>query len=136
MQVNVSDREEDWEFNYRIPDFAVFLKGSKAKNCGTHWCGGPDFLSEILSPKDKAREKLPFYEELSVREVLLIDRGPWALELYRLRNKKLRLVAKSTLKNPVWLESTVLPLRFRLVPGQGRPHIEIMHTDGAQRWLV
>ena len=56
VQVNVSDREQDWEFNYRIPDFTVFLKGNKAKNCGTHWCGGPDFLSEILSPKDKARE--------------------------------------------------------------------------------
>src|SRR3954465_728454 len=40
---NVSDREDDWKHNYRICDLAVVLPGSKAKDCGTHWCGGPDF---------------------------------------------------------------------------------------------
>jgi hypothetical protein len=42
---NVSDREKGWEFNYRCPDVAVYLTGTKAKNCRTHWVGGPDFLS-------------------------------------------------------------------------------------------
>src|SRR5438094_7815128 len=48
--VNVSDREEDWQFNYRCPDVVAFLRESTARNCGTHWLGGPDFAVEILSP--------------------------------------------------------------------------------------
>src|SRR5262245_7519856 len=132
----LSDREEEWLQNYRNPDVSVVLAGNRGKNCASHWCGSTDCVAETISPNDYSREKLPFYEKLSVREVLLIDRDPWALELYRLKNKKLRLIGKSTLKNPLWLESTVLPLQFRLVPGQARPHIEITHTDGVQRWLV
>src|SRR5581483_1679822 len=37
--VNVSDCEDDWTFNYRIPDVAVFLAGTKSKDRGTHWLG-------------------------------------------------------------------------------------------------
>src|SRR5436190_21747138 len=35
--VNVSDREQDWTQNHRIPDVAVFLAGGAGRNCGTHW---------------------------------------------------------------------------------------------------
>src|SRR5947208_2767487 len=66
--VNVSNREKGWQKNYRCPDVAVILPGCKAKNCGTHWFGGPDFAVEILSPKDRSREKLPFYSSVGVRE--------------------------------------------------------------------
>jgi len=31
--INVSDREDDWLQNYRIPDIAVVLKGNPAKPC-------------------------------------------------------------------------------------------------------
>src|SRR5580704_4217279 len=68
--VNVSDREEDWTKNYRCPDVAVILKGCAAKNCGTHWCGGPDFLIEIVSPDDRSRQKFDFYASIEVRELL------------------------------------------------------------------
>src|SRR5215217_3751297 len=36
---NVSDREETWKENYRIPDVVVVLPGSVARDCDTHWCG-------------------------------------------------------------------------------------------------
>ncbi|MEZ6102003.1 MAG: Uma2 family endonuclease [Pirellulaceae bacterium] len=49
---NVSDRERDWTENYRIPDVLVFLAETKAKDCGTHWCGGPDFAVEIIGTGD------------------------------------------------------------------------------------
>jgi hypothetical protein len=29
-----------------------------------------------------------------------------------------------------------LPLVFRLVAGEARPRIEVMHSDGRQRWMV
>ena len=34
--VNVSDREEGWESNFREPDAGVVLKGGRARDCGTH----------------------------------------------------------------------------------------------------
>src|SRR5687767_13719527 len=72
--VNVSDRIEYWRFNYRIPDVAVFLRGNPAINCGTHWCGGPAWACEVLSPKDQSRDKFDFYAKVGVRELLLVDR--------------------------------------------------------------
>ncbi len=134
--VNVSDREADWLENVRVPDFAVVLNEGIAKGCDTHYCGGPDFLIEILTPNDLAREKLPFYAKIGVRELLIVDRDPWALELYRLDAGQLNLVGTSTLEKSNTLASAVLPLSFRLVPGKERPLIEVSRTDGDQKWLV
>jgi Uma2 family endonuclease len=134
--VNVSDREEGWVQNFREPDVAVVLTGNPAKNCGTHWCGGPDFLVEILSPNDLAREKRPFYAKIGVRELLIVDRDPWALELYRLEEGDLALAGRSSLDEPERLASVVLPLEFRLVPGPDRPRIEVRRTDRTQVWTI
>jgi len=134
--VNVSDREKGWEENYRIPDIAVFLPGTKAKNCDTHWCGGPDFGVEIVSDKDQTHEKLPFYAKVNTCEVLLVDRDPWCLSLYRLDEKEMVLVGKSSLDSPADLVSAVLPLTFRLIPGDERPAIEVTSSDKTQRWVV
>src|SRR5262249_51762494 len=59
--VNVSDRETDWEYNYRCPDVAVIFPANPAKNCGAHLFGGPDLAVEIVSPHDRSRKKLDFY---------------------------------------------------------------------------
>lgn len=134
--VNISDREEDWMYNCRVPDVAVFLVGNSARDCGTHWFGGPDFLIEIVSPDDRSWEKIPFYSQVGVREMLIIDRDPWKLELYRRRGAKLVLAGASSLEQPKLLESKVLPLRFRLLPGKKRPTIEVAHKDGSQRWSL
>lgn len=136
IEANVSDREEGWTDNYREPDVLVVLHGGLARDCGTHWCGGPDFLVEILSPNDPARRKLDFYSKIGVRELLMLDRYPWALELYRLIDGQLQLVGTSTPEQPQWLPSAVLPLRFRLVAGEERPRIEVVHSDGEPRWVI
>lgn len=134
--INVSDRKKGWTQNYRVPDVAVFLKGCAAKCCGAHWFGGPDFATEIVSKGDRSREKFDFYAKVGTRELLLVDRFPWALELYALKEAKLELVGFSTLEQPELLQSTVLPLSFRLVPGEARPGIEVRHADGNQVWLA
>jgi Uma2 family endonuclease len=64
-----------------LPDVVVALAGGQAKDCGTHWCSGPDFVVEIRSPSEDPRDKLDFYAAVGTREVLVIDRDPWALEL-------------------------------------------------------
>jgi Uma2 family endonuclease len=134
--VNISDREEKWKKNYRCPDAAVFLEGNPAQDRGTHWFGGPDFAVEVLSPRDRSRKKLAFYAGVGVRELLLIDRKPWALELYRPHGKSMALVGKSTLEASENLVSDVLRMTFRLLPGKPRPRIELTRTGGEQRWLV
>lgn len=133
--VNVSDREIGWTKNYRCPDVAAFLPTGTARNCGTHWCGGPDFAVEILSPDDQAREKLPFYGLIGTRELLLIDRQDWALELYHLQGSSLLLTARTTVDAEP-LASQVLPISFRLTPHEPRPKLQILHNDGRQEWLL
>jgi Uma2 family endonuclease len=116
LGVNITNRRKGWRRNYRVPDVAVFLGGTAAENRETHWLGGPDFGVEIISPGDRTREKIPFYESIGTRELLVVDRDPWALELYRLDGEHLALVGRATLDSPIVLESQVLPLTFELLP--------------------
>lgn len=134
--INVSDRDNGWEHNYRVPDVAVFLAGTQARNCGTHWRGGPDFAVEIISPGDRSREKLAFYAEVGVRELLLIARDPWGLERYQLEQQQLALKEMTSLEVSRSLASSVLPVQFRLIEGPGRPLIEVARTDQDEHWKV
>jgi Uma2 family endonuclease len=134
--VNVSDREDQWEHNYRCPDVVAFAPNTKAKDCGTHWRGGPDFAIEITSPNDRSRDKFEFYANVGVEELLLVDRKKWTLELYRLADGHLQLDGISTVKDGKRLASGVLGLTFRLVAGKERPRIDVATADGQQSWLV
>jgi Uma2 family endonuclease len=111
---NVSDSRDNWNHNYRIPDVLVFLKDTTAIDCGTHWFGGPDFAVEIVSPGDHTLEKLDFYAKVGTRELLVIDRHPWQLTLFRLSNCRLAPVALSNTQHPAVITSEVIPLRLEL----------------------
>ena len=134
--VNVSDRDEGWKGNYREPDLSVYLAGNPAVDHGTHWQGGGDFVVEILSPGDPARRKKEFYAAVGVRELLIVDRHPWALEMYRTADGRLERVGESTVDGAEVLTSAVLPLTFRLVPGDDRPRIEVAHAEGGEPWII
>jgi Uma2 family endonuclease len=134
--VNVSDRDKNWRQNYRVPDVVVFLRGTKAKNRGKYWHGGPDFALEITSEGDQTREKLPFYAKVGTRELLLVDREPWGLELYRLNEGELRCVGKATAERPVELRCDVVPLSFRLRRVGRRVRIEVTQLDGEGQWRI
>jgi Uma2 family endonuclease len=134
--VNLAGSDDDWEHDYRVPDIAVFLKTGAAQNRGAYWRGAADFVVEIVSPGDRTREKIPFYGRLGVRELLVVDRGPWTLDLYRLDENGLAEVGTSTSERKDALKSTVVPLRFRLVAAKPRPKIEVIHTETGQQWLL
>ena len=134
--VNVSDRDQDWRENYRVPDVAVFLKSGQARNCGEFWRGGPDFVVEIVSAGDRTREKLPFYSTVGVRELLVIDRRPWSVELLRIDSGQLKAVATSAPQEPFVLASEVLPFTFQMQPGSPRRHIAVVHTATDRSWHV
>jgi Uma2 family endonuclease len=133
---NITDRENDWKQNYRCPDVLVFGGKTAAKDCGTHWLGGPDFAVEITSPADRSRDKLGFYAKVGVQELLLIDRSTWTLELYRLTGGQLQLEETSSLANANRISSRVLNTNFRLIAGQPRPTIEVTGDDATKTWPV
>ena len=132
--VNVTDQPTDWTKNYRCPDVAVFLTDTTAENRDTHWFGGPDFLVEVVSPDERTRDKLDFYAKVGSRELLIVDRDPWMLELYRLTGDELVSVGKSDVGNTNVLASQVVPLTFQLVEGAARPEIEVTREDGDKVW--
>ena len=134
--MNISDRIDGWQSNYRVPDVAVFLNDGQAVNRGAFWHGGPDFAVEVIGPEDRILDKLPFYEAVRTRELLLVHRHPWRLELLSLRDDRLMTRGQSTLENGATIVSDVLPFSFRLVPCEDRPRIEVVHTDGDARWLA
>ena len=133
---NVSDRIENWQHNYRVPDIAVFLSRSAAENHGTFWYGGPDLAIEIVSPDDQTRVKLEFYAQVGTRELLVVDRAPWQLELYQLQNAKLELV--KTIRpddgSSVDLGSYPLTLSLR-ASSEERPRINAVQPGG-RTWRV
>lgn len=133
---NISDREEKWTSNYRVPDVTVFLNDNPAKNRNTHWFGGPDLAVEVVSDNDKSRKKLDFYASVGTRELLIVDRVPWQLELFRLTDGELVSVGKSSVADGNVIGSEVVPLSFRLIAGATRPQIEAQHVDGVQSWTI
>ena len=133
---NVSDRGEGWKKNYRCPDVAVYLAGNPAEDCGTHWRGGPDLAVEIVSPGDRSRKKLPFYAKVGTREVLILDRDPWRLELYRLADGRLAPAGVSTPESDAVLATESVPFTWRLAAADDRPRVEVVSTEDGRRWEV
>lgn len=129
--INVSDRAIGWEKNFRVPDLAVMLRSGKAANRGTYWQGGPDFVMEVCSPDEDPHEKLEFYESVGVRELLIVNRDPWKLELFRLTGNGLKLAAEVTTGSPEF-GSEVIPFRFGLVAGPERPTLVVTQIESSE----
>lgn len=134
--VNVSDRDENWKHNFRIPDLAVYLKNSATKLQGAFANHGPDFAVEVVSKNDRTREKLDFYAKVGVRELLIVDRDPWQLELLRLEAGKLSSIGTSSVEQSETLSSDVIPFTLKLESGDNRPAIAVRHTESKQVWRV
>lgn len=126
--INVSDRAIGWEKNFRVPDLAVMLRGGKSANRGSYWQGGPDFVVEVCSPDEDPHEKIDFYEALRVRELLIINRDPWKLELFRLADAQLKLAAEAT-PEVGEVAGDVIPFNFRLARGADRPELVVTNIE-------
>jgi Uma2 family endonuclease len=134
--INLAGDPDDWQQDFRVPDLAVFLNDSPAVCHGAFWSGAPDFVVEIISPFDKTREKLDFYSRLGTRELLIVDRDPWRLELYRLQAGTLTKIQTVAPGDASLIQSAVLPLSLRLIANQPRPTIEIVASNSGRRWTI
>jgi len=126
---NVTDREDDWTKNYRVPDVLVFSNGTKAIDRHTHWLGGPEFAIEIVSRGDKTLDKLDFYAAVGTQELLVIDRHPWKLTMYRYNStsKSLEITEDSDLSTEP-IASHFFPVQFQLNAVESC--IQILDTNG------
>ena len=122
--------------NYRNPDMSVFLNGTTAVCHDTHWVGGPDFAVEVISPGEAPRAKFAFYESIGTKELFIVHRKPWRLELFALADGQLKLASSSTLSSPAVCASAALGLTFRLVEGPRRPRIAVTHPATGRTWSV
>ena len=132
---NVSDRDVGWLSNYREPDVVVYLAANPAADCGTHWVGGPDLAVEVVSPGEHPWDKLDFYANVGTREVLIVGRVPWRLELYHFHEGRLVPAGQAEVGTAA-IASNVLPLTFQLQPGSLRPTILIVQSETKQTWTA
>jgi len=135
FRINLSDRERGWGKNYRVPDMTLFSAHGPARDCGNHWFGGPLIALEVVSPGDRSRDKLDFYAKVGTREVLIVDRDPWLIEMYELRRGRMRLKGTTSPTNRAILDSSVVPLQFQLIRSRPRPKFRIIHTQSGQEWV-
>jgi len=70
------------------------------------------------------------------RELLVVDRDPWALTLYRLESDKITQIGQSTLDDSRIPTSNVVPMPFRLLARDGGHKIEVVHQSTDEQWLV
>ena len=135
--INYASNAKDWQHDYRCPDVAIFLNDNPdAQEHDAFYTGAADFFVEVVSPDDRVREKIPFYEKLGVYELLIVDRDPWQLELFRDIGGKLASAAVSTVENGTVIETERLSVTFQLVPGKERPGIRVVHPKSNQEWVV
>ena len=131
---NVSDRGRGWTKNYRVPDVVVYLPDNPAIFHEAYAQGGPDFAVEVISKGDRSRDKFDFYKKVGVRELLLVDRYPWRLELFRNTGTEWIDAGSLSSGDSGRIVSEVLPVSFRLIEVNTGPKIEVTHSTDGRVW--
>jgi len=106
--------------DYRVPDL-VYYRKEQATDRGV--VGRAELVIEILSPDDESRDKLPFYAELGIPEVWLVDPQTRQVELYLLRGAAYHVAlpdAEGALRSPA------LGVTLRTLPG---PHLAVVTPE-------
>ncbi len=73
-----------WPHDYRTPDLVVCLGG---RGVAERWVTRADLVVEIRSPDDESWDKLPFYADHDVVEMLIVDRAANRIDLLRRRDE-------------------------------------------------
>jgi len=110
--------------DYRVPDLVIY-RPDQASRRGV--VGRAELVVEILSPDDESREKLPFFAELGIPEVWLIDPTTRVVELYLLRGAAYHVALPD---DQGALRSPLLEVTLRTLPG---PQLAVTTPDGVVR---
>lgn len=104
-----------WMNNYRIPDLVLLLPRSFAIDRNEYFEGAPDVVVEIRSPGDETYEKLPFYRDLGVPEVWIIERDTCVPEIHVLKRGRYK---KQSATTQGWIRSPNMGIEFAGVNGK------------------
>jgi Uma2 family endonuclease len=109
LTVNVA-AEGEWPGNYRIPDLVLLTPDRFDIDREEYFEGAPTVVVEIRSPGDESYEKLPFYTDLAVPEVWIIDRDTKQPEIRRLGQRQYSL---ATPDEDGWITSPITEVQMR-----------------------
>ncbi len=115
QDVNVT-QPGGWPDNYRVPDLILLTPDRFCIDHDTYFEGAPTVVVEIRSPGDDTMEKLPFYAQIGVPEVWLIDRDTRRPELLVLRDGQYQRQSPAA---EGWLDSAATGVRLRGEAGNG-----------------
>lgn len=105
---------DEWIHNFRIPDLVLLTPARFSIDRKTHFEGGPEVAVEIRSPGDESEDKLPFYAQLGILEVWIIDRDTKEVDLYSLVDDE---YVRQASAESGWFQSECTGLEMRA----GRP---------------
>ena len=91
-----------WPNSYRIPDLVLLSPQRFAIDRNEYFEGAPDVVVEIRSPDDETYDKLPFYRDLGVPEVWVIDRDTREPEIHVLKRGRYK---KQSITTQGWIRS-------------------------------
>lgn len=120
-----------WPKNYRAPDLVLLLPQRFALKRREYIEGGPDVAIEIRSPGDETYEKLPFYADLGVPEVWIIQRDAKEPEIRLLKRGRYKTHA---VRADGWLRSPGTGVELRV----GKPAklaVRMAGDESSQREL-
>jgi Uma2 family endonuclease len=111
--------------NYRIPDLTFVAQGrERIFSVDGVRDGGPDAVIEIRSPEDETYDKLPFFAELGIREVIVVDRDTKRPQIFRLAGAQYVALQPDA---DGWLGSETMTVKFRVNEGQP-PRLRVEDT--------
>ncbi len=111
--------------NYRIPEW-IFLRAGREhliRKGGSYIDEGPDVVLEVRSPGDETDEKIPFYEKVGVREMVIVDRDTRAPQVLRLVGGRFSPVSPNA---DGWIYCEGLRAFFRVGQSEGKPVLRVL----------
>jgi Uma2 family endonuclease len=120
-----------WPNNYRVPDLVLLTPDRFAIDHDVYFEGAPTVVVEIRSPGDDTMEKLPFYAQLGVPEVWLIDRDTRRPEVLVLHADQYRQQPPAA---DGWLDSAATGVRLR-GEAENRLAMQLAGNDSSRQLL-
>jgi Uma2 family endonuclease len=120
-----------WPHDYRVPDLSLLTADRFDIERETHLEGAPAAVIEIRSPGDETSEKLPFFADLEIPEVWVVDRDTRRPEVHVLTDEGYELQPAG---EDGWIHSAATGIDVRAAENE-RVALRIAGDDSTAREL-
>jgi Uma2 family endonuclease len=120
-----------WPDDFRVPDLVLLTPERFGINRNEYFEGAPEVVVEIHSPGDETYEKLPFYQELGVPEVWIIDRDSKEPEIHVLKRRRYK---KQPAGREGWVRSPGTGIELR-ASGSGKLAVRLAGDESSREDL-